>query len=83
MVTWQITVDCRDATQTVEFWGPALGYEKRPPPEGFDSWNAVDARVAELVAAGATIRNVGDQSPEADHYRVVMLDPEGNEFCVA
>jgi hypothetical protein len=37
-------------------------------------------KVAELVAAGATV--VREESYEhLDH--VVMLDPEGNEFCVA
>ena len=42
----------------------------------------VDGRVSELVEAGATIRNT---SADRDHgfYGVVMLDPEGNEFCVA
>jgi hypothetical protein len=46
----------------------------------------VDARVAELVAAGATVqRRYPDDfdSPDADGYFVVMSDPEGNEFCVA
>jgi len=42
--------------------------------------SAVDARVAELVALGATIHHIdgGD-----DHYFNVLHDPEGNEFCVA
>ncbi len=40
---------------------------------------AVDARVADLEAAGATIfRRV----EERGGYWVVMQDPEGNEFCV-
>jgi len=43
----------------------------------------VDARVAELIDAGATVRNVADHTLSHDHYFVVMLDPEGNEFCVA
>ncbi len=42
--------------------------------------NRVDARVAELVAIGGTIRNTSDEN---DHYFVGMRDPEGNEFCVA
>jgi hypothetical protein len=41
----------------------------------------VDAKAAELRAAGATTRYVGDH-PEHDHYAVTMQDPEGNEFCV-
>ena len=44
----------------------------------------VDAKVAELVALGATV----DHSNRIDtdtlqRYGVVMHDPEGNEFCVA
>jgi hypothetical protein len=38
-------------------------------------------RVAELAAAGAT--KVREERYEADLGHVVMLDPEGNEFCVA
>lgn len=42
----------------------------------------VDRRVAELVEAGASIRNrTVDQ--ENGFYAVGMFDPEGNEFCVA
>jgi hypothetical protein len=47
----------------------------------------VDARVAELVELGATIsRRYPADFPdelEGDFYFVTMLDPEGNEFCVA
>ncbi|MGY2704430.1 VOC family protein [Nocardioides sp. HB32] len=39
----------------------------------------VDARVVELIAAGAA---VVERIAEPDDYHVVMLDPEGNEFCV-
>jgi hypothetical protein len=42
----------------------------------------VDAKVAELRAAGASVVRMGGE-PEMDHYGVVMRDPEGNEFCVA
>jgi hypothetical protein len=41
----------------------------------------VDAKAAELRAAGATTLSVGEH-PEHDHYSVLMQDPEGNEFCV-
>jgi hypothetical protein len=39
MTEWQITIDCADPSRLVRFWGPVLGYEVRPPPEGFESWN--------------------------------------------
>ena len=53
-----------------------------PPP-----WNMhqraelIRIRVSELVAAGAQVVHEVDDGPFVDH--VVMLDPEGNEFCVA
>jgi hypothetical protein len=37
-------------------------------------------KVAQLVAAGATVVHEYDLDGRPDH--VVMLDPEGNEFCV-
>jgi predicted enzyme related to lactoylglutathione lyase len=39
----------------------------------------VDAKVAELVALGATIQRRVEENGER---WVVMQDPEGNEFCV-
>ena len=41
----------------------------------------VRSKVAELLAAGATEVREERYGPELGH--VVMLDPEGNEFCVA
>ena len=39
----------------------------------------VDAKAAELEAAGATrVRRLAS----GDHYGVVLQDPEGNEFCL-
>jgi len=43
--------------------------------------NLIRAKVAELTAAGATA--VREEYYEEDLGHVVMLDPEGNEFCVA
>ncbi len=40
---------------------------------------AVDAKVAQLTAAGATV--VRDTEEHGERW-VVMQDPEGNEFCV-
>ncbi|MFC6284980.1 VOC family protein [Nocardioides sp. GCM10027113] len=39
MVTWHLTIDCADPARMVAFWGPALGYEVPPPPEGHATWN--------------------------------------------
>ncbi|MFG2750346.1 VOC family protein [Streptomyces xanthophaeus] len=41
----------------------------------------VDATVARLTAAGATVQRVMDV-PDMPYYAVVLQDPEGNEFCV-
>jgi hypothetical protein len=146
VVSWQLTIDCTDPARLVRFWGPALGYEVQPPPEGFETWKAwyasmgvpeeelddgggdwvdriydpagagpkiwfqpvperksiknrlhldvyvtggrseppeerrpvIEARVAELVEAGATVFR-----REPGGVAVTMQDPEGNEFCVA
>jgi len=40
----------------------------------------IEAKVAELVAAGATVHARYEVQGGVDH--VVMLDPEGNEFCI-
>ena len=39
----------------------------------------VDTKVAQLVAAGASVAGPVEQR---DEYWVVLNDPEGNEFCV-
>ncbi|MGI5328075.1 VOC family protein [Actinomadura nitritigenes] len=42
----------------------------------------VNAKVERLTSAGATVlRTLG--GPDLDHFAVGLLDPEGNEFCVA
>ena len=42
-----------------------------------------DAKVAELVDAGATVvHHTRNDNPGDPIYYVVMRDPEGNEFCV-
>ncbi len=44
----------------------------------------VDAKVAELVARGASVDHVNRvETDTLQRYGVVMHDPEGNEFCVA
>ncbi|MEY9845374.1 VOC family protein [Streptacidiphilus sp. MAP5-3] len=41
----------------------------------------VTATVERLVTAGAGVVRVTDD-PDANHYAVLLQDPEGNEFCV-
>ncbi|MFF5337761.1 VOC family protein [Streptomyces sp. NPDC013181] len=41
----------------------------------------VDATVARLVEAGATVARIRDE-PDMEFYAAAMLDPEGNEFDV-
>ena len=44
----------------------------------------VEAKVAELVALGATVESrTRDDDPEDEYYFVVLHDPEGNEFCIS
>jgi catechol 2,3-dioxygenase-like lactoylglutathione lyase family enzyme len=44
-------------------------------------WPRIEAMVARLKAAGGTVAGV-DTGPDGAPDHVVMLDPEGNEFCV-
>jgi hypothetical protein len=52
-----------------------------PPWDPAERERLIRARVEQLLAAGAT--RVREESYGADLGHVVMLDPEGNEFCVA
>ncbi|WP_309648491.1 VOC family protein [Nocardioides sp.] len=52
-----------------------------PPWDMAERESLIRAKVAELVAAGAT--EVRSESYDGALGHVVMLDPEGNEFCVA
>ena len=52
-----------------------------PPWDMAERERRIRAKAAELVAAGATF--VREESYEEHLGHVVMLDPEGNEFCVA
>ena len=52
-----------------------------PPWDRVERDRLVHERVAELVAAGAT--RVREELYDGELGHVVMLDPAGNEFCVA
>ena len=55
----------------------------RDPDMSFERRHAVvEAKVAELVGRGASVRN-RSVDEQANRYAVGMFDPEGNEFCVA
>ena len=52
-----------------------------PPWDMSERGRLIRAKAAQLDAAGATI--VREESYGDDLGHIVMLDPEGNEFCVA
>lgn len=52
-----------------------------PPWDLAEREKLIRAKSAELVTAGATV--VREESYDGVLGHVVMLDPEGNEFCVA
>jgi hypothetical protein len=53
----------------------------KPPWDTAERERLIRAKVAELVVARATV--VREERYGEDFGHVVMLDPEGNEFCVA
>ncbi len=52
-----------------------------PPWDMADRERLIRTKVAQLVGGGATVVREESYGPDLGH--VVMLDPEGNEFCVA
>jgi len=52
-----------------------------PPWDMAERDQLIRTKVSELIAAGAATVRVDSEGVHIDH--VVMLDPEGNEFCVA
>ncbi len=36
--SFQVTFDALDPAKLADFWQEVLGYERPPPPEGFDTW---------------------------------------------
>jgi len=52
-----------------------------PPWDPVEREQRIRTKVHDLVSAGATI--VREESYGGEFGHVVMLDPEGNEFCVA
>lgn len=57
-----------------------------PPWDWAERADLIRAKVGELASAGATVLREETYSDDAGHTvlgHVVMVDPEGNEFCVA
>jgi predicted enzyme related to lactoylglutathione lyase len=52
-----------------------------PPWDMAERERLIRTKVAQLVGGGGTIVREESYGPDLGH--VVMLDPEGNEFCVA
>lgn len=67
---WSLTVDC--ASPRTAGGGRETPWETR--------WPRVEAEVARLTAAGASVVLVDENEGRPDH--VWMNDPEGNDFCV-
>jgi catechol 2,3-dioxygenase-like lactoylglutathione lyase family enzyme len=90
-----IVIRCRHFDEMLAFWQEALGYVTQAPPK--DGWviltdpagkgpnislDRVDdgeGEVERLLALGAT-RYERETSPDDDF--VVLVDPDGNRFCV-
>jgi hypothetical protein len=60
----QLVVDCADPDRLTAFWGPALGYQVPPPPDGFDTWNAYWVKV-------------GVPEDELEDGNDMLVDPDG------
>ena len=61
---FQVTFDSADPAALAAFWAEALHYVPQPPPDGFDSWDAV------YEAEGA--------SPEERTAWAALVDPDGS-----
>ena len=73
----QVTFDCADPALLAGFWCEVLGYQLRPPPPGFDSWDkALDAwgiPPEERNSRSAVQPPAGESGPQMFFQRV----PEG------
>ena len=75
VATIHVTFDCADPARLASFWAEALGYQLRPPPDGFASWEdwlrdqqvpeaAWNSRSAVVDPSGAGPRLLFMQVPE-------------------
>ncbi len=59
----QVTFDCADPDKLARFWAEALDYVLQPPPDGFDSWDAL-------------LESIGVPEDQRDTASAVV-DPDG------
>ena len=67
---WQLTIDCHDPARLVSFWAPVLGYDVRPAPGNFATWN--DYYLS--VGVPADELDLNDPTGGADR----LIDPQGH-----
>lgn len=70
----QVTFDCAGPDALAGFWCAVLGYDKQPPPAGFDSWDAaLDAwgvPAEERDSRSAAVPPEGETGPRLFFQRV-------------
>jgi hypothetical protein len=59
-----------------------LDVRAAPGLQGDARMEALEAEAVRLVALGATCQTRYEPAPPLDLGRILMTDPEGNEFCV-
>ncbi|MDQ4053829.1 MAG: VOC family protein [Actinomycetota bacterium] len=59
-----------------------LDVRSAPGLEGEERMAALEAECERLVALGAKRQSRHEPAPPMSHGFIVMLDPEGNEFCL-
>ncbi|HMO10979.1 MAG TPA: VOC family protein [Actinotalea sp.] len=75
---WTLGCDAADPHRLAAFWATALGYV---PEEGYSDPDG--ASIVDPEGVGPAIGFLRVPEAKVAKNRVVMLDPEGNEFCVA
>jgi hypothetical protein len=77
---WTLGWDAADPHRLATFWAQALGY--RPEP-GYDEDDGACIVDPGGVGPAISFLRVPDGKTTKNRVHIVLLDPEGNEFCVA